>query len=90
LLRRRQEQRSSCDDYRLDLSRIIVSDVILIFWIASIDKGKDSTVVAIFLIVLHVLMPLARFPSPTDGFPAVFAVSIAQQASCRNLQIAAS
>jgi hypothetical protein len=62
LLRRRQEQRSSCDNYRLDLSRIIVSDVLLIFWIASIDKGKDSTDLASFLIVLHVLMPLARFP----------------------------
>jgi hypothetical protein len=65
LLRRRQEQWSSCDNYRLDLSRIIVSDALLIFWIAGIDKGKDSTDVASFLIVLHVLMPLGRFPSRT-------------------------
>jgi hypothetical protein len=64
LLRRRQEQRSSCDNDRLDLSRIIVSDISLIFWIGGIDKGKDSTDVADFLIVLHDLMPLARFPLP--------------------------
>jgi hypothetical protein len=64
LLRRRQEQRSSCDNDRLDLSRIIVSDISLIFWIGGIDKGKDSTDVADFLIVLHDLMPLARLPLP--------------------------
>jgi hypothetical protein len=67
LLRRRQEQRSSCDDYRLDLSRIIVSDDLLIFWIAGIDKGKDSTDVASFLIVLPVLMPLGRLLSRSAG-----------------------
>jgi hypothetical protein len=45
---------------RLDLSRIIVSDIIPIFWIAGIDKAKDSTRLANSLLALHILMHLAR------------------------------